>query len=436
MFTNERQDTLGRTGWSIHRWLFRGMSRLGAPAHGLAVRLRRRTDWFTYNLTVRRFVNLCSAVAEWALKRETVSAWPCFVIIDISPLCNLHCTVCLHADPNGNPNLEEQDFHGGQKMTVEQFREIIDEIRDHALGVLLYYIGDPLVHPDLEAMCGIAYEAGLVSHVSTNFSVPLSDARIRRLVTCGLSHLTVCVDGLSQGKYQRTRVGGRIDRVVNNLRRVCAVRRALRRSLPRIEVQYIKYQHNLDELVEARRMFMALGVDQLHELWGWLHNYTDRDPGQYTVFEPRPSRWLPHCHWTHLFTLIKYNGDVIPCCAFRLGHQYARGEDPRAVGNVFTTPFRQVWNSPEYRRVRRLVCDPEAIRSNPSLADTFCDACPRLFESDYQERTCRYGSEYTFEQFYTIGANGRPRRRDCLAPTGQGKRSPVFHDAHAPSEDC
>ncbi len=396
--------------------LVRASRLLGPRAEGLARSTKRRLDWFTNNLTALKLMNILAAAEAFVLKRERVTSLPVFVRIDISPLCNLNCTICVHADPNGNPALEKQKFHRKQRMTVEQYGRIIDELESRSSGVSLYYVGDPLVHPDLDEMCRIAHAAGLNVHYSTNFSFRLSDERIRRIVTSGLTHLTVCVDGLSQEKYELTRVGGRIDLVLSNLRRACRYRRELGRRDPYVEVQYIKYQHNLDELPEARRLLLGLGVDQVYELWGGLHNYTDRDPGNYTVCGPNRNKWLPQCHWPHFFMLIKYNGDVLPCCCFRLGQQYTTTDAPRCVGNVFKTSLHEVWNSVPYQQVRRLVCNPQSSKSGPSLRENFCDACPRLFDTDYSEKTCRFGKDCSFEELYTIGVNGRPvRRRDVPA---------------------
>jgi hypothetical protein len=91
-------------------------------------------------------------------------------------------------------------------------------------------------------LCRMASEAGLNSHVGTNFSFMLSDQRIADIVTSGLTLLTVCVDDLSRETYGLTRVGGRY---------------------PRVEVQFIKFQHTVDELQLANRRSRALGVDQI-----------------------------------------------------------------------------------------------------------------------------------------------------------------------------
>src|SRR5205085_1410671 len=162
---------------------------------------------------------------HYALGTEGVAAWPTVLKIDISPVCNLRCTVCVHAAPNGDTDLERQEFHGRQRMSVADFRRIIAEVAGRTSAVSLYYLGDPLVHPDLDEMCGIARDAGMNVHISTNFSFKLTDERLARMARSGLTHLTVCVDGLRQESYERTRVGGRIDLVLSNLRRICAERR-------------------------------------------------------------------------------------------------------------------------------------------------------------------------------------------------------------------
>src|SRR5919199_13864 len=78
----------------------------------------RRQGWFTENATPRQFANLFLAASQFALKNETMRAWPVLVKVDISPLCNLRCTYCVHARPHGNAVLQEQSFSSRQKMSV------------------------------------------------------------------------------------------------------------------------------------------------------------------------------------------------------------------------------------------------------------------------------------------------------------------------------
>jgi len=336
----------------------------------------RRKGWFLDNMTARKLGNLCLAGAEYLTRRDTMRAWPLVVKIDISPLCNLHCTVCVHAEPNGETYLEKQSFKARQRMSVPEYQRIIDQIQGRSMAVSLYYLGDPLVHPDVDAMCGIARRAGLNVHLSTNFSFHWDDDRVRRHAESGVTHLTVCVDGLSQEKYARTRVGGHIAMVLSNLERLLKHRNERKMKYPKVEVQYLVYDHNKDEIRPAIQLFRDIGVDQVCLREGGTTNWASYG---YEIKSPHENRALPQCEWPHFFMLVKYNGDVIPCCLHRTGDQYAREGETRAVGNVFQSGIREIWNSPAYRQMRRLVSNPRRAASEPGADEGFCHGCPAVY---------------------------------------------------------
>lgn len=370
----------------------------------------RRRHWLFVRLTAARIWNMVVGGWHFLRKDERVSSLPAVVKIDISPICNLRCTVCVHADSNGRDELERQVFAPGHKMSVERFSEIIDQVKGRTQTVSLYTWGDPLTHPDLDAMCRVAADAGLQVHISTNFSFGLKDDRIRSIVDSGLTHLTVCVDGLSQAKYERTRVGGNIERVLHNLRRVLDVRRKLGRSFPKVEIQYIKYQHNLDEVEPARRLGEEMGVDQFAEFWGALHNYADREPDQYATLGPKKNQLLPQCYWPHFSMVIKYNGDVIPCCEHRMAAQHMQGGDARVFGNVFESSVAEVWNGEKYREARRIVSNPEVVNAEPELRNHFCDGCFVIFDTEIA-KTARWANQNRWEDVFEMDSRGHPRRK-------------------------
>ncbi len=388
--------------------------------------VRRRQEWFTENTSPRQLANAVVAFGQFGLKKEIVRAWPVLVKVDISPLCNLRCTYCVHARPSDEDQSEAgellrlQSFRPAQKMPVAQFAAIAEEIRGKSMAVSLYYLGDPLVHPQLDEICGLCAEARLNSHISSNFSFRLSDERIASLVTSGLTHLTVCVDGMTQESYERTRVGGRLDVVLDNLRRVLEVRRQLGMKRPKVEVQFIKFRHNLGELDDAAAWAARHGVDQFTSYWGNLHNYTDLTTSNSGVFAPKPDRSLPQCTWPYFSMQIKYNGDVIPCCYHRHGEQYAGPDaDSRIVGNVFESSVWEVWNSREYRALRRLVARPQRSLAEPELRTTFCEGCPTVFDTDSNVRV-RHGHEHDWDDLYTRDRRGRVWRRDAQSDAARG----------------
>jgi MoaA/NifB/PqqE/SkfB family radical SAM enzyme len=369
----------------------------------------RRRHWFLDNLTPAKVLNYLSLGATYLLKREIVPAWPAVLKVDISPACNLSCPVCVHADPGDDPLLRGQSFKG-KRMPMDRYRQLVDEARGKVAAFSLYYLGDPFAHPEVDAMCRVAHEAGINVHLSTNFSFRFSDDRIARIARSGVTHLTVAVDGFSQETYGRTRVGGDLALVLSNLERLCAYKKQHGLRFPRVEVQYIKFNHNLHELPQALAHFERLGLDNVETLWGMVSNYAELEPSRQTTTGPLPETPLPRCYWPFAFMTIKYDGDVIPCCNFRHATQYVPGEDSRALGNVFESGLRAVWDSAAYRETRRM-CGNPAAGEDPALAARFCHGCPQLYQTGEE-------AQPRFAPAHDVGLT-KLRRRGREAPDPQ-----------------
>jgi len=346
---------------------------------------RRRLAW----LAPRRLssaANLMSAGFSFALRRRRASRLPPMVKVDISPVCSLRCTACLHAEPEGRdkPLLSRQRFSGAQKMELERFSALVKELRGQTTALSLYYFGDPLAHPRFTEFVRIASDAGLMTHASTHLSYRLSDAKIAAIVSSGLSHISVGVDGATQETYGVTRIGGRLDFILDNLERLVIERRRQNSLTPVIEVQHLTFPHHpVGEAARVEAMVRAIGVDAFTVFEGAhltpsgeLYNAVDTDPGAQASGAPRDAGALPLCHWPYSGTVVKYDGDVIPCCKWREGQQYAEDGEPRAVGNVFSQSLAEIWNGPAYQAIRREVARPAA-----GAEGSFCQGCPKLYRT-------------------------------------------------------
>lgn len=382
----------------------------------------RHASWLTENLTARKTANLLLATTEFALRREVMRAWPVLAKVDISPLCNLRCTMCVHARPSdtSSKGLHAQRFRAGQVMSIDRYREVVSQLAGRTATVSLSYVGDPMMHPHLDEICGVTREAGINSHVSTNFSFGLSDERLRSIVKSGLTHLRVCVDGLTQEMYGRTRVGGKLALVMENLQRLLRIRGELGSVYPRVEVQYIKYRHNVAQVGQARGLFRSWGVDLFTEMWGILHNVTDTSGDVLNTSGPLRRRVVPRCMKPFMSILVRYDGGALPCACHRQAHQYTEGSDAerRELGNVFDDGVWAVWNSPAYRALRRLSANPQRALAEPALAHTFCEKCPELYATDV-DRYFRRANAHAWEDMYQQDDRGRVTRKPLvqLGPT-------------------
>ena len=93
-------------------------------------------------------------------------------------------------------------------------------------------------------MVELASRKRITTFVSSNFSFNFGREEIKRIADSGLTSLTVCLDGMTQDIYERTRVKGRVDYIINNLKYLQQYKAENNRKFPFIEVQFLKYPHN------------------------------------------------------------------------------------------------------------------------------------------------------------------------------------------------
>jgi MoaA/NifB/PqqE/SkfB family radical SAM enzyme len=367
-------------GW---RYPFAELSTVTRAAH-------RRQSWLFDQLSTRKAFNLLINIAGYAVRAKSLPSVPSIVKIDISPLCSLQCPVCVHAAPDGRkkPLLDAQSFKKSDKMAVSDFRSIIEKLEGKALAVSLFYFGDPLMHPNLAELCGIARSAGLNVHITTHFSYNLSDAAIAELADCGITHMTVALDGASQAVYGATRIRGRLDWVVSNLRRLGSYKRAHNCQYPILEVQYIAHPHHpAGEQAKVRAIATECGANHFTKISPYpLDNVVDDDPELFRVGASRPQGVFPKCPWPYTSIVIKHNGDVIPCCNYRAGRQHANADEQRTAGNIFRSSLKEIWNGKAYQNMRRLVANPSRVDENPSYKESFCYGCPVIAERSRKQR--------------------------------------------------
>jgi len=337
----------------------------------------RRADLFLFGISYQKIVNILKVLIGFSLGRTTINALPLFIKIELSAACNLACTVCLHSRSNDH---RHQDFSGRMPLTV--FKKLVNEVKKQVLGLSLYYMGEALINYDIIEAINYATQNRLSTHISSNFSFPMSDEMLQAIIGSGLTHLTVCIDGLTNDINQRTRVNGNVELVIENLRRLIFERKKQNCLFPYIEVQFIQFDHNSHQLNEALRLFETLGVDYTAILKGSSHNYTDMHPDNYNIFLPLKKKIFPRCWWPWVSVTIKHNGDVLPCCYHRIADQFSSNRNCRAIGNIKSNSFVDIWNNIDYQNTRKVCNLPKLFVNQSSLRTHFCYGCDSLFDTD------------------------------------------------------
>jgi len=90
---------------------------------------------------------------------------------------------------------------------------------------------------------------------------------------------------------------------------------------------------------------------------------------------------------------------------------------------VLETSVWEVWNSPEYRALRRLVSNPKRSLTESSLAETFCHGCPTIFDTDAASHAYT-ADKHAWEELYVRNERNVVTRRVKRGSPAAGGRAP------------
>jgi MoaA/NifB/PqqE/SkfB family radical SAM enzyme len=197
-----------------------------------------------------------------------IDAFPIFATIDPSNICNLKCPFC----PVGAGSLD----HEKKFMDMDLFEKIIEKIGTYLLSMELYRYGEPLLNPDIDKMIRIAAKKyGILTTVSTNLAMPLSDDKLASLVNSGLYKLVVAADDIKQENYEKYRRGGKISIVLDNLERLIKIRRELKSGYPRIIWQNLIFSFNENRIGEIKKFVKKMGIDHFRATPAYIPKHED-----------------------------------------------------------------------------------------------------------------------------------------------------------------
>lgn len=245
--------------------------------------------------------------------------------------CNARCTMCTIHDWS-RP-------HGA--MDNEVYTRVVGEaaaFKDKIGLFSLYMDGEPLMDNLLEERVAEAKSAG-ISNIgfATNGSL-LTEERSRKLLEAGLDWLCISIDSLDKETYENIRVRLKLDTVLANV---------------------LSHIRQRDETNSASRVLIRFGdqpanAGQFESFYKfWSEKLTSkRDEIQHNALHnwghgtEAGSFGATPCDYVFENCVILRDGTVPLCC---VDYNAEVG-----FGNVMETPLLEIWNSPEFNRVRDL----------------------------------------------------------------------------------
>lgn len=293
--------------------------------------------------------------------------------VEASSICQLRCPSC----PTGTGQLKSS-IVGGGFLSPENFGALLDTLPD-VQSVELSNWGEVFLNKNLAELLEIASARG--TEITLGNGVNLSTAsetNLRAVVRYRVSRITVSIDGASQETYERYRVGGNFERVIQHVKRINALKRELKSDLPKLSWQYVVFGYNEHELPLAKRMARELDMEFKPKL-SWDEEFSPvrdrefvlRETGLQATsrsdFRDRQSRDYTRriCTQLWLRPQVNFDGKVLGCCVNTWSD----------FGNAFEEGLLPILNGPRMNSARQMLMG----KREPD-PDTPCASCDKWKE--------------------------------------------------------
>ncbi len=169
---------------------------------------------------------------------------PLYIAWQVTNECNFACLHCIEESGPGKAFRDE--------LSEEQVFGFLKQVMDREVPYLSFSGGEPMVHPLFFDMVAYVCERGGQLKVETNghYLTPENCARLKRL---SVKAVQVSLDGASRETFNRMRVRGDFDRVLNGVRNLRAA------DVP-IEINYSPTSFNVHEIGAAVDLSYELGA--------------------------------------------------------------------------------------------------------------------------------------------------------------------------------
>jgi MoaA/NifB/PqqE/SkfB family radical SAM enzyme len=317
-------------------------------------------------LSGRCIGNLFLVVAGYYLSRLTrraiVLAQPYAISIEPTTACNLSCPQC----PTGAGILQRPKG----SLSDETFKTLVNKLPSSTFIVNLYLQGEPLLNRQLPDFIKYLSDRQLYSIVSTNGQL-LDDGMAEKLVRSGLSKIIVSLDGATEESYQRYRVGGSFQKVLNALKALNRARTQAQSIYPFVELQCIVFEHNEHEvqaIYDLARLYhidkVSLKSAQIIDTSNDVKPASQNNLSRYTVVDGLLSikgHNYRHCFKVWGSMVFTWNGTAMPCCYDK--------EAVFELGNINYLSFNYIWRGFDFTKFRN------ALHNRPQPFD-ICRNCP------------------------------------------------------------
>ena len=224
--------------------------------------------------------------------------YPPHLQIEPTSFCNYRCVFCYQTD---RKLTTKNNGHMGH-MTIDTFKNIVDQTVGNVEFISLASRGEPLLCPDIEEM--LAYTRGKYLNLKFNTNASLlNEAKCHAILKSGIKTLVFSADAAKEPNYSEYRVNGSLEKVLKNIERFQNIR--------------IKYYSNSEIItrVSGVKFEDSQDIKSMKSLWGQLVDqvtFVEYLPWENSYISPTNDITISCSDlWRRMF--IWWDGKVNPC---------------------------------------------------------------------------------------------------------------------------
>ncbi len=274
--------------------------------------------------------------------------WGSFVALSIEPTnsCNLSCAEC----PTGTNGLTRAKGN----FTLESFQELIKQKAKDLIYLNFYFQGEPFLNKNIIEMIKLASQQNIYTSTSTNAQL-IDRKTAEDIVESGLNRIIISIDGTSQSVYEKYRIGGQLDKVVEASKFLIDAKKYSKKTNLKIVFQFLVFKHNEHQIKDIKKLANDLGIDKVEIKSAQIYNFQDSTnitsiehfsrykkdkDGVYKI----KSRLSHKCWRMWHSTVITQDLNVVPCC-FDKDADYI-------IGNLNSDSISEIDSSLIYKKFR------------------------------------------------------------------------------------